>query len=245
MRFYSRISLAAIAIASSIGLWEHIASGGRWPHIGAVFKALDADTTPIIVGLIATATAVSSSLVLAIVIGLPMGVYIAFPKCTPLGLYAAIAAIRPLPVTILIPVFISTFGLDGFYVPLVALPIVANIAVNTAAAIHSSGQRRRAICTSWGLNSVQYARHVLFFEVMEAMTSTMRIMVPYALAINIALDYFMRTCNGLGAYVAASYERYMYDRMLAGSIVVMTVGLLATAGLDYLFARTQRWKQDM
>jgi taurine transport system permease protein len=192
-----------------------------------------------------TCIAVFWSLCIGLLFGIPLGVYLASPRYRLFGAYEVVAATRPLPMTVLIPVFITVFGLDGFAVPLIAVPVLANVAVNTATAIKSCSQRRRTLYLSWGVSGLTYTRHVLAFEVMESLAATMRIMVPYALAVHIALDYFLQTHEGLGAYVANAYQTYAgFDKMFGGIFVVLGIGLVLTVGLDNLLARSLRWKHD-
>lgn len=238
-----------LALSVLISLWEWAAyagaCGGRWPHLVPVFVSIGDNAVALLEGALLTCIAVACSLAIGLVLGIPFGVYLASSRYRLFGMYEVVAAIRPLPVTVLIPVFIAVFGLDGFAVPLIAVPVVANVAVNAATAIRSCGRRRRALYASWEVGHLTYARHVLIFEVMESLAATMRIMIPYALAVHIALDYFLQSHNGLGAFVANAYQTYAYAPMFGGIFVVLGIGLLLTVGLDNLLARSLRWKRDM
>ncbi len=243
-----RILKVLLALSVAAFLWELAAfSGacsGRWPHIGPVLGSLFADIPALLLRSVSTIKSVSLSLTFGICLGFPLGVYLASERYRLSGLYEVVAATRPLPVTVLIPVFISAFGLDRFAVPLIAMPVVANVTVNVTTAVQSSGRGRRALLRSWDVPPAQYLRHVLLFEVMESIAATMRIMVPYALAVHIALDYFLQTSSGLGAYVAATYERYRFDQMFAGILVVLLIGFILTIGIDKFLIWCLRWKYD-
>lgn len=191
-----------------------------------------------------TLLSVVESLLLGGVLGIALGLYLGGSRWRLPGLYATLAAMKPVPVTVLIPVFLAVFGLDGFIVPIVALPILTNVSVNVAQAIRTCSVRRRALLRGWGIDGPAYIRHVLVYESLDCLLATACILVPFCLALNIALDYFLRVTDGLGSYVATGYEQYRFDQMFAGIATVAAIGLLSSFALDVLSARSLQWKRE-
>ncbi len=229
--------------------WEVLAQGGflhgRWPSLFSVVAELTRDWQNILGATARTAWQVFQAAVIGIAVGVPLGVLLAESKWKIGGLYGSLAGLKAVPVTVLIPVFLSLFGLEKFIVPLVALPLALNFCVNTAQAIAQASQSRLRLLRSWSVSYRTYARHVLPFECLDAMLQTARVMLPFAVAVHIALDYFLCIPNGLGCYVYQAYSYHEHARMYAGVLVVGIIGLCLGTTIDVASRRLLKWKRDM
>jgi NitT/TauT family transport system permease protein len=231
-----------------VSLWETSAfcgaCGGRWPHLHDVAIALVRFSPELAWRTALTGLSVASSLILGAVAGGALAVYLSSSRFRIPGLYTVIAALRPVPVTILIPVFLSIFGLSRFVIPLIALPIATNLSVTLTQAAAACSARRKTLLLSWGVSDRAYLQHVLRFELLDTMFATARILIPLCFALNIALDYFLYTTDGIGAFVSAAYDRREFSRMLAGTLVVALVGVILAWTVDVTSRRSLKWKRD-
>lgn len=182
---------------------------------------------------------------LGITIGVPLGALLAETKWRAIGIYGSMAALKAVPVTVLLPVFLVLFGLENFVVPMVAFPLALNFCVNTKQAIDQVNRTRWRLLQSWSVSYKSYLRHVLPFECLDSILQTGRIMLPFAVALHIALDYFLTVPSGLGCYVSLAYAYSRYDRMFAGIIAAGLIGLCLGTIVDAIARRMLKWKRDM
>jgi len=229
--------------------WEALAQlgflQGRWPSLVAVIKEFAWDWPTLLMASVRTAWQVLQASVIGVVVGVSLGVFLSAGKRRIHGLYGCLAGLKAVPVTVLVPVFLTLFGLETFIVPLVALPLSLNFCVNTAQAIAEANQTRLRMLLSWSVSYGMYARHVLPFECLDAMLQTARVMLPFAFALHIALDYFLCIPNGLGCYVNRAYERQQHARMYGAILVAGIIGLALGAAIDLVSRRSLKWKRDM
>lgn len=249
MKRIGRLLLAWAFPFTLLGAWEFLAWAGflqgRWPSVGTVVGELAADWHGLLRATCATVWQVAQAAALGVLLGTPLGVLLAATKRKLGGVYATFAGLKAVPVTILIPVFLSVFGLELFIVPLVALPLLLNFSVNTAEAVAQASKTRLLLLRSWSVPHKVYLKHVLPFECLDALLQTARVMLPFAFALHIALDYFLCISEGLGCYVQSAHVRYEHGRMYAAMLVVAVLGLCLGKGIDLVSKRLLLWKRDM
>lgn len=246
----NRILKSRVFPLCAVLAWEALAQGdflqNRWPSIFRVVAELSRDWRNIVEATGATVWQVFQAAVIGVILGVPLGVFLAESKWRMGGgLYGSFAGLKAVPVTVLIPVFLTVFGLEQFVVPLVALPLVLNFCVNTAQAIAQVSHTRLRLLRSWSVSYSTYARHVLPFECLDSMLQTARVMLPFALALHVAVDYFLCIPNGLGCYVYQAYTYNDHARMYAAILVVGIIGLGLGEALDFTSRRLLGWKRDI
>jgi ABC-type nitrate/sulfonate/bicarbonate transport system permease component len=161
-----------------------------------------------------------------------------------IGPYHLVNAVRSVPITVLMPVFLGTFGLRHFLLPMIAVPVGALMASNLAQAIWKSALPRRQVIGLLGFGRWAYLRHVVAWEAADAMVATLRVVVPLALAIEVAIDFFMNANSGLGSLISQAYHYPGREsEMFAGIIMVAGAGVCGVIGVDTVGARVMRWKQ--
>ena len=197
-----------------------------------------------ITGLGNTLALVALALLLGLIIGTLAGAALGIGGQTLIGGYHFLNALRSVPVTVLIPVFLATFGLQRFLVPLVALPVASIMGANLTRAIQEAAQTRRRLLSLYEFGNMAYLRHVLPWETADALFATLRTVVPFTLAIEVAIDYFMNINQGIGAVI---YQNYQFPNnepaMFAGILLVAALGIGTVSAIDRLGKWALRWKQ--
>lgn len=222
-------------------------AGGRFPSLAQVGRVLAsfAELKPIAVAALHTLNLVLKALLLGGIAGYLLGLIIgvSFPYLN--GPYHGFNALKSTPVTVLLPVFLSIFGLGGFLLPLLLLPITAIMATNVAESVVNTNDNRKAIIALYGVGNISYLRHVLVHELAEPVFSTLRVVVPFAIALEVAVDYFLNINKGLGTFISQSYQAPGKDaEMYAGIIVVSLLGIATVSIIDWLSRKTLIWKRE-
>lgn len=181
------------------------------------------------------------------ILGYVFGIYMGINKWFNIVFYNFFNAIKSIPVTILIPIAIIVFKLSNFLVPLLSLPVVAIIAVNMADACNNINKNRYGVLSLIKINKYAYFTHILFFETLEVLFSTLRIIVTYIIALEIAFDYFLNLNKGIGFYI---YNNYQGDinhlpKMYAGILIVAILGISIVKALDIISKKSITWKKQI
>lgn len=181
-------------------------------------------------------------------IGYPIGFLCGYNKYINSQLYPIFNSLKSIPITVLLPVFIVVFHLDYFLYPLIAVPLIANLSVNISQSVSQINENRLNIVSLMGIKKKRIFIHIYFWETVEPLLTTMRILVTYALTIEIALDYFLRTSQGIGSYIFSqynSYDEHKYSYMFAGILIVSIVGISSIKLVDLISNKLLKWKEKI
>jgi sulfonate transport system permease protein len=247
----AKISLVATAVGG-LAIWQLVYAvggmGGRLPSLWDVTRIF---FRPEFLGdlgaaFLHTFLMLFQCLVLGTIAGYVLGVVIGAWPSQMHGPYHVANALRSVPVTVLLPVFLSTFGLRRFLLPMLLLPIICIMASNVSESVRNTSKQRRALLDVYRVRWRQYFAHVLTYETIEPVVATLRVVAPLALAIEIAVDYFLQSNQGLGTLIALAYQIPGREpRMFAGILVVAALGVLLVIAVDSIGTRALRWKRDM
>jgi ABC-type nitrate/sulfonate/bicarbonate transport system permease component len=195
--------------------------------------------------LLGTLTRWSVALISGSGLGMVLGLLIAIWLPALRGPYNLLNGLRTVPITVFIPFSLAIFGIRNYLLPLLIISVSLLVLSNVTQAVSNSSLRRESLLTAFGFSKVAYFKNVLFFEILEVVLSTLRVAVPLCFALETAMDYFMRTNNGLGSLVAVYNESYLASRMFAVIIVIASCGIFSVAILDAISKRSLAWKVDM
>ena len=157
--------------------------------------------------------------------------------------YPLLNGIRSVPITSFIPIFLMVFGLYHFVIPMVSIPIFSMIAVNTSKAVSSCDSNRKILLETYNIPYSSYLINIVFWETLEVLIATLRIAVPYALALVIAIEYFVGINNGIGQFIYDSYYFRNYVDMYSGILVSSLFGVLLVYLIDIISNRLLVWKR--
>lgn len=184
-------------------------------------------------------------LIIGGVTGYIFGIFMGINKNIKLVFYSFFNALKSIPVTIFIPLAIIVFKLSNFLVPLLSIPVSAIVAVNMADACNNINSNRFSTISLIRIKKYSYFTHIIFFETLEILFSTLRIIVTYIIALEIAFDYFLNLNKGLGFFI---YDNYQGDKshlpkMYAGILVVAVLGIILVKFLDIISNTSINWKK--
>lgn len=168
---------------------------------------------------------VISGLLIASIIGIPLGILLGMFS----RLYAAFEVVidffRSLPSTALFPLFLLIFGIgDTAKIAISTFVCLWIILINTASGvIHSSKIRSRVIKT-FGANIWQTISNVTILEALPQIAVGLRVALSISFIVVIITEMFIGTTIGLGRRIYDSYLTYKVNEMYATLIIA---GMLA------------------
>lgn len=229
--------------------WEYCARRGmlqgRWPTLESVGAAAYTRRVELLRAARGTLADVLEATLYGSLLGLLLGGLLSAARSKLKSVAAMVSGLKAIPVTVLIPIFLSVFGLERFLVPLIALPMAINVGINLSKAIGNVSEARYRLLRSWSVPRHVYCRSVLPFECMEAMLQTTRVVLPLVFALHIALDYFLGVSGGLGSFVRMANDRYQYGAMYAAIAFVGCAGIALEWFLGAIESWGLRWKRDI
>lgn len=179
------------------------------------------------------------------IVGYSLGILMGLINVFKHALYSLLNALKSIPVTVFIPVFIVLFGLTSMIVPLICVPLISIIAVNIADACLKLSENRFNQLRLYSISKSSFLIHVVFWETLEVLLSTLRVVLTYAIALVVAIDYFLPIERGIGDYIHEMYYALPDTRkaeMFAGIFLLGIIGILLVKLLDIISNNALIWK---
>ena len=118
-------------------------------------------------------------------------------------------------------------------------------AANVADALSRSSSPRRSLMRFNGFSQWQYLCHAGIYETLSALLLTARTVVPFALALEIALGYFVGMRSGLGRLISeAWYYPGREPQAFAAIVASALLGICAVKAINALEDRVNLWRRD-
>jgi len=167
------------------------------------------------------------SFVIAVVIGLPLGLLFGSSEKLYRSVEFVIDFFRSTPVTALVPLFLLIFGIaDASKIAIATFAAVLIIIFNTAHGVMNASKSRILAAKIMGASKTQIFRWILFWESLPQTFIGLRTSISLALVIIVVTEMFIGTNIGLG--------RKIIDSQITYEIPTMYAAILLTGMLGYL-----------
>ena len=205
-------------------LTELATSGQLALHLGASLRRL--------------AVGWSAGVGAGIVAGLAIGTW-TIPRSIGLPWVAAISSI---PKIALLPLFIIWFGIgEGSKYATIAFGTFFPTVVNTYAGVDDASRNLIRMGQSFGLGSWEIMRSIVVPGALPAILSAFRISATVGIILLVAAE-MISADYGIGAYVLQQQNLFQLDRLLAGVVVLMALGLSIYGLIGLLERWLLRWR---
>jgi NitT/TauT family transport system permease protein len=239
----NRIVTAASAIVL-LGLWEVVAdqvnpillappsavAKALWSMIldGSMGEALAASAKPFITGYL-----------LAVAVGIPLGLLIGRFAVVEAALGWLVVAGYALPMIALTPIFILWFGL-GFLVK--AAMVMTMTVINTWNGVQNVPRSLIEVGAAFCAGQPRILRAIVLPSVIPSIMTGLRIGVGKAV-IGIVIAEFFTALGGIGGVIVTSGQGLQPDRMFAAVIVLLVLAMLLTALVGVIERRIAPWNR--
>lgn len=195
--------------------------------------------------LLATVGRVLGGFLLGAVPGVLLGVVMGMNQTVRLMLDTTLSAIYVLPKIAIFPIvmlmFADPFG-EAPKIVVVALAVFILMAINTMAGVRGIDNVYLMAGRNYGARGWSMLRHVILPGAMPVIFAGLRIALGTAMIVIISVE-FVRAKQGVGYITFYYWEVLNPEKMYAGLVVVMALGVLLTYGLQWLQRRLMPWQR--
>jgi NitT/TauT family transport system permease protein len=205
-------------------LWTMFATGTIWAPLGV------------------SASGFAIGLVLAIVVGLPLGVLIGRSKSLNAMFDPFITAFNATPRLVFLPLVMLWFGLGLWSkVVIVFIGALFPILINTYEGVRNSDKLLINVVRSFGASEWDIARLVVIPNAMPYIVAGLRLAIGRAV-LGVVVAEFFGSEQGLGVIMVQAAGRYQVDVVFSGLIVFAVLSLIMTGMVQVLENRLSRWR---
>lgn len=180
-------------------------------------------------------------LILSLLIGIPIGVLMAYSKNANKILYPLIYFSYPIPKTALLPVAMLLLGMrDGSKIAIMFLVIVFQVIVSVKDSVNNIDSTLYQVIRSVGANKGQILWHVTLPAILPQLLTSIRVSLGTAVSILFFVEGY-GTKFGMGYYILDAWSRINYIDMYVGIIVISFVGFLLFVLIDLISEKLCKW----
>lgn len=196
--------------------------------------------------LLVTLMRVFLGFLVGVVPGILLGVVMGMSRTVRTMIDVTLSAFYVLPKIAIFPimmlVFPDPFG-EGPKIAVVAISAFFLVTINTMVGVRDIDPVYLEAGRNYGANRWQLLRHVILPGAMPVMFAGLRLALGTALIVIIAIE-FVRAKTGVGFLTFYYWEILAPEKMYAGLLVVMLLGVLLTAGLQWVERLVMPWRRE-
>ncbi|HVX91033.1 MAG TPA: ABC transporter permease [Candidatus Paceibacterota bacterium] len=247
--FRAKIPALAIYVGIFVAWWLVTAFGWVEPIIlpspravGGAFREMTVNGS-LLKDLGVTGGRVLAALVIASIIGIPLGLFFGYQKKIYEMVEGPLHALRSVPATCLFPLLLIVIGVgEKSIITLAAYPCLLILMVNAATGASLAEPSRVRQGRILGLTPFNLITEVLFFEALPHVTSALRTSVSYALVLVVAVEMFIGVGqSGLGRKIFDYQSSFRIPETYAEILVTGALGVALNISIGLLEKRLLRW----
>jgi NitT/TauT family transport system permease protein len=193
----------------------------------------------------ATLGRVGAGFVIGAIPGILLGVIMGINRTVRLMFDTTLSAVYVLPKIAIFPIvmlmFADPFG-EGPKIAVVALSVFFLMAINTMAGVRDIDPVFLMAGRNYGARGLSLLWHVILPAAMPVIFAGLRLALGTALIVIISIE-FLRAKQGVGFMTFYYWEVLNPEKMYAGLVVVMILGIVLTYGLQALQRRLMPWQR--
>ena len=193
---------------------------------------------------VATVTAVGTSFVVSVILGISIGLALASSRLLSLTAGPVLSALNSVPIIALAPLFIAWLGL-GFASKFVLVLMVAvfPVVVTTEAGLRAADKQLIEAARSFNATSIQIFTTITFPYALPFIVSGIRVAWARAL-VGIVVAEFFGSFAGFGFAILSASQTFDTARVLGYVIVLGAMGLIGSVLFEALERHLAPWRQE-
>lgn len=186
---------------------------------------------------------IGTGLFLSLIVGVPIGILMAYSKKINKILYPLIYFSYPVPKTALLPIAMLLMGMrDGSKIMIMFLVIVFQVIVSVRDGVLNIDPVLYQLIESTGANRCQIIFHVTLPAILPQLLTSIRVSLGAALSILFFVEAY-GTRYGVGYYIQDAWSKINYIDMYIGIITISVIGFLLFAFIDYISDKLCKWNR--
>jgi len=178
--------------------------------------------------------------------GILIGVIMGLNKTVRNMLDTTLSAFHVLPKIAIFPImmliFPDPFG-EGPKIAVIAISAFFLVVISTMTGVRDVDEVYLQAGRNYGANRLQMFWHIIMPAALPVIFSGLRLAMATALIVIVAVE-FVRAKHGVGFIIFYNWQVLSTEKMYAGLIVVMLLGVFLTYGLQWLEKRIMPWRQQ-
>lgn len=226
-------------------LWQLLAMATHHPALPVPFRVLKlfgANWRELGVHFLRSGYRILMGMVLALVVGMPVGIALGYWKRFDEVLSPLVYLIYPIPKIAFLPLILLLLGLgDLAKIFLIAFILVFQVIVVTRDGVKDLPVEYYDSIRSLGAGDRQILYHVTIPAVLPTLLTALRLSIGTAIAVLFFAETFV-TYQGLGYYIMDAWTMLNYERMFLGIVGLSLLGLVFFVMIDLAARWLVRWK---
>ncbi len=183
-----------------------------------------------------------SGYLLAIFLGIPLGVVVGYWEKVYNSLEFVIEFFRGFPATSLFPLFMLAFGIgDSAKIAIVIFSCSLVITINTLYGVRNSSKTRQMVAETMKASKTYIFLKVILPDALPYITAGLRTALSLTLIIVVILEMFIGTDKGLGHLIYNAHMTYQIPKMYATIIITGLIGYGMNKGFIKLEEEIIHW----
>lgn len=184
---------------------------------------------------------VFSALTAAVMIGVPVGLWMGLNKWVRAALDPLVELLRPIPPLAYLPLLVIWFGIgETTKILLIFFSILAPVIISTAHGVLSHQQNRERAALSLGATRWQVLQHVIFPAALPHILTGIRIGLGVGWSTLVAAE-LVAADRGIGFMVQSAAQFLITDTVILGIIVIALVAVSFELFLRWLQKQLAPW----
>jgi NitT/TauT family transport system permease protein len=183
-----------------------------------------------------------SGYLLAIVLGIPLGIMVGYWEKAYNSLEFVIEFFRGFPATSLFPLFMLAFGIgDAAKIAIVIFSCSLVITINTLYGVRNSSKTRQMVAETMKAGNTYIFARVILPDALPYITAGLRTALSLTLIIVVILEMFIGTDKGLGHLIYNAHMTYQIPQMYATIVITGLIGYGMNKGFIKLEEEVIHW----
>jgi long-chain acyl-CoA synthetase len=183
-----------------------------------------------------------SGYILAILLGIPLGIMVGYWEKVYNSLEFVIEFFRGFPATSLFPLFMLAFGIgDAAKIAIVIFSCSLVITINTLYGVRNSSKTRQMVAETMKASNTYIFTRVILPDALPYITAGLRTALSLTLIIVVILEMFIGTDKGLGHLIYNAHMTYRIPEMYATIIITGLIGYGMNKGFVKLEEEVIHW----
>jgi len=183
-----------------------------------------------------------SGYILAILLGIPLGIMVGYWEKVYNSLEFVIEFFRGFPATSLFPLFMLAFGIgDAAKIAIVIFSCSLVITINTLYGVRNSSKTRQMVAETMKASNTYIFARVILPDALPYITAGLRTALSLTLIIVVILEMFIGTDKGLGHLIYNAHMTYQIPQMYATIVITGLIGYGMNKGFIKLEEEIIHW----
>ena len=183
-----------------------------------------------------------SGYILAILLGIPLGIAVGYWERVYNSLEFVIEFFRGFPATSLFPLFMLAFGIgDAAKIAIVIFSCSLVITINTLYGVRNSSKTRRMVAETMKASNTYIFARVILPDALPYITAGLRTALSLTIIIVVILEMFIGTDKGLGHLIYNAHMTYQIPDMYGLIIITGLIGYGLNKGFIKLEEEVIHW----